>query len=222
MIKSRTLLLVIVAVFTISFLAGCSPAVGAGTAIPDITPLTDEELAFFNGNDFFNGEYMNIRNQFLSSLYSSPEKIDLFELFYCGNGLEANPPTDKEMSAVLAYLGWDLADCALEKNSRANMDEILTRYMGLTLADTDGVGLENMTFLAEHDAFYHFHGDTNYRLSITFTNGERIGNTIELYYEDAFYSDGSKVLTLQEVDGNYFFVSNALLSERYGTNSNGN
>ena len=49
-----------------------------------ITQLTAEELEYFNGDEFFNGEYMNIRNQFLSSLYDTPEKVDLLELFYCG------------------------------------------------------------------------------------------------------------------------------------------
>ena len=49
-------------------------------------PLSEEELAYFNGDGFFNGDYLNIRNQFLSSTYAAPEEIDLFQLFYCGDG----------------------------------------------------------------------------------------------------------------------------------------
>ena len=226
MTKSRIIILAIATVFTLLFSVGCS-GVTADSNIateqpntantetvadenPGIVSLTNEELAHFNGTDFFNGEYMNIRNQFLSSLYSSPEKIDLFELFYCGNGLEANPATDEEISAVLAYLGWDFAGCDLEKNSRANMDAILTQYMGLTLADTDGVGLENMIYLSEYDAYYYFHGDTNYRMSVAFSYGEREGDIIRLFYDDAFMG-GSKVLTLRETDGRYLFVSNRVV-----------
>ena len=222
MTKLRILIFAIATIFALSFIAGCSSSANAntGTELPSnannetvaakktgIVSLTNEELTHFNGNDFFNGEYMNIRNQFLSSLYSSPEKIDLFELFYCGNGLEANPSTEKEVSAVLAYLGWDSADCSLEKNNRTNMDAILTQYMGLTLADTDGVGLENMTYLSEYDAYYYFRGDTNYRMSVAFTAGEREGDIIRLFYDDTFMG-GSKVLTLRETDSRYLFVSN--------------
>jgi len=224
MTKSRILILAIATVITLSFSVGCSgPAdasIGAGQPnasktetvadeSPANVPLTDEELAHFNGNDFFNGEYMNIRNQFLSSLYSSPEQIDLLELFYCGNGLEENLATDEEVSAVLDNVGWDFADCDLEKNSRANMDAILTQYMGLTLDDTNGVGLEKMTYLPEYDAYYYLHGDTNYRMSVTFTDGEREGDIIRLFYDDTFMG-GSKVLTLRETDGRYLFLSNQL------------
>ena len=42
-------------------------------------PLTAEELAVFN-QEFFNGDHINLRNQFLSSLYEVPGQIDLFEI----------------------------------------------------------------------------------------------------------------------------------------------
>jgi len=50
----------------------------------EIIPFNNDELVFFNGDSFFNGEYLNMCNQFLSSLYSVPGDIDLFELFYNG------------------------------------------------------------------------------------------------------------------------------------------
>ena len=172
------------------------------------TPLTVEELEYFNGDEFFNGEYMNIRNQFLISLYDIPEKIDLFGLFYCGSGLEETL-TDAEREAVIAYNDWDIEpDCACTKISRANMDAVLTKHMGLTLADMEGIGLENFTYLEEYDAYYYYHGDTNYRMEISFSGGEREGNIIRLFYDDRFMGDGEKVLTLREQDGTYIFVSN--------------
>ena len=173
-----------------------------------ITPLTAEELEYFNGDEFFNGEYMNIRNQFLSSLYDAPGKVDLFQLFYCGSGLE-DTLTEAEKAAVIAYNGWEMEpDCACEKISRANMDAVLTEYMGMTLADTEKIGLENFTYLEEYDAYYYYHGDTNYRMAISFSGGEREGNIIRLFYDDQFMSDGKKVLTLKEQAGSYLFVSN--------------
>lgn len=178
---------------------------------PRVTLLTAKELDYFNGDEFFNGEYMNIRNQFLGSLYDVPGKVDLFQLFYCGSGIE-EAPTEVEKAAVVKYNGWDMEpDCACNKISRANIDAILTKYMGLILEDTEKIGLENFTYLEEYDAYYIYHGDTNYRMTVSFSGGEREGNIIRLFYDDLFMCDGKKVLTLQEQDGGYLFVSNEKL-----------
>lgn len=150
-----------------------------------IVPLTENELAYFNGDDFFNGEYLNIRNQFLSSLYSSPEKIDLFQLFYCGSGLDGNTNYVTE----------------------AEMDTILSEYMGLTLAETEKLGLDNVTYLEKEAAYDFDHGDTNYRPLVAFSSGEREGDIIRLFYDDAYMGEGNKVLTLRESDGTYLFIS---------------
>lgn len=169
-----------------------------------ITPLTAEELEYFNGDEFFNGEYMNIRNQFLSSLYDVPEKVNLFNLFYCGSGFEETL-TEAESAAVT---GEREPICPYTKISRANMDAVLTKHMGIPLADTEKIGLENFNYLEEYDAYYDFHGDTNYRGEVSFASGERDGNIIRLFYDDRFMGDGKKALTLKEQDGAYIFVSN--------------
>ncbi len=174
-------------------------------------PLTGEELGYFNADAFFNGEFLNIRNQFLSSLYDAPEKIDLFQLFYCGSGL-SETVTEEEKAAVVTRNGWDLPpDCACGKVSRANMDAVLTEHMGLPLADTDETGLNDFTYLEEYDAYYYFHGDTNYRATVSFYAGEREGDIIRLFYNDRYFGDGKKVLTLQQQDGTYHFVANERL-----------
>lgn len=188
--------------------SGCGPQ---GEQNDAITPLTAEELAYFNSDEFFNGEaYPNIRNQFLISLYDAPQEIDLFGLFYVGNGLQEEI-TDAEIAAVVAANSWDTApDCQCTKNSRANMDAVLSEHMGLTLAQTDGVRLKKFTYLKEYDAYYVFHGDTNYRLTITFSRGERQGDLIRLYYADDFMADGNKVLTLRQKKGGYLFIANQM------------
>lgn len=173
-----------------------------------IIPLTIEEVEYFNGDQFFNGEHLNIRNQFLCSLYDSPERIDLCQLFYNGSGFKETV-TDEEKDALVELGVWWEVDC--EKNSRANMDAVLTEHMGLTLANTDGVGLEYFSYLEEYDAYYFFHGDTNYRISTTFSGGEREGDLIRLFYNDLEeWYGGDKVLTLREQDGSYLFVSNQM------------
>jgi len=204
--RHRVLLGTMLAMFLImAFVSGCTYT---GKSNETITALTDEELSYFNGDEFFNGEYMNIRSQFLSSTYERPEKIDMLQLFYCGSGIEEFS-TEEERAAVVAYNKWDMEpDCACMKISRSNMESVLGKYIGLTLADTDKIGLENFTYLEEYDAYYYYHGDTNYRTNITFSGGEREGGIIRLFYDDVFFADGKKVLTLQEKDDSYLFVSN--------------
>ncbi|HZJ76065.1 MAG TPA: M56 family metallopeptidase [Oscillospiraceae bacterium] len=174
----------------------------------EVIPLTVEELDYFNGDEFFNGEYLNIRNQFLSSFYDTPDEIDLFELFYCGSGL-AEVLTKAEREAVIAYNDWDIEpDCACTKISRAKMDAVLTKCTGLTLADTKGIRLDNFTYLEQYDAYYFYHGDTNYRMEVSFFGGEREGDIIRLFYDDSFTNEGKTILTLREQGNTYIFESN--------------
>ena len=185
----------------------CAVTFTGAKAEPDPVPLTGDELAYFN-EEFFNqdGTY-SIRNQFLTSLYERPEDIDLFELFYCGTGLSGSM-SDEELRLVY---GDTLPDCARYKATTADMDGILEEYMGLTVAETSGVGLENFTYLPDYDAYYWAHGDTNYFHSVQVTAGERVGNTIRLYYPDtsARYDSAWLCVTLEaQDDGSYWFVSN--------------
>lgn len=180
-----------------------------------IEELSAEELEFFNGDAFFNGEGFNIRNQLLSSVYDRPESIDLFGLFYTGSGLEENI-TDEELLNVMAASGISGTIEALpspcEKNSVKNMDAILMQYLDITVEESDKVGLENMIFLEEYSAYYYFHGDTNYRNAIMFSHGEKVADQIRLYYEDNFFGDGEKVLTLLEIGDDYKFLSNQYIN----------
>lgn len=194
-----------------TLMAGCGEQLAPETTTAQATSLTEGELAYFNGDSFFNGDYLNIPNQFLSSLYDEPADIDLFQLFYCGSGI-VETITKDELTDVMAQSGIegsiDDLQSPCEKISGSRMDEILTEYMGITLADTNKIGLDNFVYLSQYDAYYFFHGDTNYRPNINFSSGERKGDVIRLFYNDEFFGDGFKVLTLREKDGAYMFVSN--------------
>lgn len=208
-------LILLIMVIMACMAVGCTYP-GAGNTSPktEIFPLTAQELSYFNGNEFFNGENMNIRNQFLSSIYDTPEKINLFDLFYNGSGQRVYP-SKAEIAAVIAQNGWSAApDCGCDKISRAEMDSILSLHTGITLAESEQIGLEKFTYLKEYDAYYHYHGDTNYRTKITFLSGEREGGTIRLFYDDTFMADGYKVLTLREQYGKHLFVSNQMAEQR--------
>lgn len=202
-------LIFLVVIICIGVVTGCIPEEDNDqNNSPQITSLSAEELEYFNGDEFFNGEYMNIRNQFISSLYDVPEEINLVELFYCGSGSEESP-TEEERNAVVAHNNWEMEpDCACIKVSRINMDTVLIDNMGLGLADTEKIDLECFTYLKQYDAYYLYHGDTNYRMNISFFDGEREGNIIRLFYDDEFMDEGEKILTLREYGETYLFVSN--------------
>ena len=210
--KPRTLAAVLAAVALLAGLAvGCTFTGGRSDAWE---PLSEEELAYFNGDGFFNGDYLNIRNQFLSSTYAAPEEIDLFQLFYCGDGDAdyAAPPDGVDPvaleAAMLAAEGGDAPDCPATILTTAQMDKVLEEYLGLTLAETGQVGLEHFTYLPDFDVYFYYHGDTNYRGSVTFTGGERRGELVRLTYDDTFMGDGYKQVTLRERGEGWQFVSN--------------
>ena len=139
--KPRTLAAVLAAVALLAGLAvGCTFTGGRSDAWE---PLSEEELAYFNGDAFFNGtDGINIRNQFLSSTYAAPEEIDLFQLFYCGDGDAdyAAPPDGADPvaleAAMLAAEGGEDPDCPATILTTAQMDAVLEEYLGLTLAET--------------------------------------------------------------------------------------
>ena len=181
--------------------------------------LTGEELRFFN-EEYFNGadsqkrfgsgtdgdHYYSIRNQFASPWFSydKPENIDLGELFYCEGTTQFS---DEELKAVLGYSGSEDLPCPAYKLTAAEIDRVLLQYTGLTLEQTNKVGLDMFTYSADYDAYYFEHGDTNYCGDLMFLSGTREGNTVKLYCSDAGSSWTCVTLEEQE-DGNWWFVSN--------------
>ncbi len=173
-----------------------------------VRSLTGDELAYFN-EEFFNQEgTYSIRNQFLNSLYENSEDIDLFELLYCGTGIDA-PMTDEELRQVGSFDTAGELICPVDKMSVEAINQVLLENTGLTLEETGRIGMDYFQYLPEYDAYYHSHGDTNYFSGVNITAGERVGDTIRLYYDDTFHVDGWKCVTLEEqADGSYWFVSN--------------
>lgn len=195
------------ALFAAAALAALACAVTFTGAKTAVVPMTEAEVQWFN-QQFFNGDAFNIRNQFLSSTYELPEDIDLFALFYCGSGQPAEV-TEAERQAAAQPWGGSAPGVDLTKCSTEEMDTILEENAGLTLGETSGLHLDEFTYLPDYDAYYHFHGDTNYRASVTIASGEREGDLARLHYVDDFYAEGWKCVTLRKTaEGNWQFVSN--------------
>ncbi|OUQ78187.1 M56 family metallopeptidase [Flavonifractor sp. An100] len=178
------------------------------------TSLTQEEIDWFNEEFFNSGEKGTaIQNLFFASLYDQPQDIDLFQLFYLG-GLdgesEALTPQERQAVVETGYSGME-PDCPCTKITRAEMDQTLFQYTGLTLDETNQYGLGSFTYLAEYDAYYHYHGDTNFT-SVTVTSGTREGDLVYLTYESSYYFPDAQgrqlVATLRQTGEGYHFVAN--------------
>ena len=187
----------------------CAVTFTGAKAEPAPVPLTGDELAYFN-EQFFNAGDYNIRNQFLTSLYERPEDIDLQELFYCGTGLPGSM-SNEELRQVGSFAPDGTQICPTDKLPVADMNTVLLENTGLTLDETEQIGLVFFQYLPEYDAYYHSHGDTNYFYGVSIVSGERVGDTVRLYYPDtsARYDSAWLCVTLEaQDDGSYWFVSN--------------
>lgn len=200
----------LMAVLALAAMACAVTFTGARDSTAGPSPLTGDELAYFN-EEFFNNDTVNhvvgvnLHNQFLTSNYARPEDIDLYSLFYCGTGRSAGM-TDEELRQVGSFDSNGAQICPTDKLAVADLDAVLLENTGLTLSQTAGIGLEQFQYLPEYDAYYHTHGDTNYLHNIYVAAGERAGNTLRLYYTQ---TGGWSCVTLEEQsDGSYWFVSN--------------
>ena len=159
--------------------------------------LTEDEIAFFE-DTFFSSD--SIAPQFLNSLYTSPENINLFDLFYNGTYLPGAIDTEELRALSETYPDiWDNIDCT--KIPAKDIDAILEKYTGLKLKDTQKLGMEHFTYLKQYDAYYHFHGDTNAR-GLDIIAGYRQGDCVYLYYDE------NKMVTLKEVENGWHILSN--------------
>ena len=170
----------------------CACSFAKPTEDPPDGPLTQGELDVFN-NEVFNGDGFNIRNQFLYLAAESPEdykQIDLYRLFYNGTG-KPMEVTEAERQAVIDA-DWNGEDPGIDliKCPAREMDEILRENLGLSLEETEQRGLNRFTYLPDYDAYYSFHGDTNYPGETAFLAGERKNGNILLYYQSGFMAQG--------------------------------
>lgn len=189
--------------------AGSSEAAPAEGFQPSGSPVTEETWAQLQAL-FADGEYWYA--QVLTSEFQTPEEINLRELFYCGfpnmdNTLEA--AEQAYLEDVWSY-EWRLD---IDRLPASQMDEVLQTYLGLSLEDTQGIGLEDLTYWADTDCYYHAHGDSNVIQVLPHSAYVQADGTICLYYSNGdFDSDAVAApewaATLRPTDGGYWIVSN--------------
>lgn len=184
--------------------------VHSGSASSTVVSLSGEELKWWNEEFFGNGESEIMPTQFANPyiLYTEPEEIDLYELFYlCGSA-----PSEDE---IRTYLDTDpdALPCPAYKLTLEEMDHLLLQYTGFTVSETERKGLDRFTSNEDGTCFYWMHGDTNYCGRLFFPCGARevteTGETrIHLYHNNAGGAQWYEVTLSDEGDGTYRFQSN--------------
>lgn len=204
------------------------PSTEPASRLPEGTPLTDGEIAWFNEH-FFTDEWAefheaddsafrvtaNIHNQFLYQQFDSPQNIDLALLFFQGFSL-SQFPSQAEKVAVHEMLGmeWDPEPgCSIDlfRVSREAMEAVFLENTGLTIAQTQQVGMdrEDIYYLEAYDAYYHSHGDFAYDCFVV-REGVRQedGTVVLLYYRPRSETGAEGIVTLVPHEDSYWFVSN--------------
>lgn len=188
---------------------------GGLTALP--VALTDEELrdfeAMFRGGD---GETRSLATMLLCCDYVRPEEADLGLIFREGipdaAGGWGYHATDGEKDALAAALGVGKDDFLYWGDTyrmpRAEMEALTRRWLGIGLSE--GRGLEQLTYLAQYDAYFTTVTDTM-AIVPTLTAGMREGDTVRLRYRGPL--DGEKELTLRQSGEDWRFCANLPAAE---------
>ena len=157
-------------------------------------------------NDFFNNEGIGenaFANLCLSSFYDSPKDVDLEELFYNGFGLEINESDRNFLEMQGAEMDYDVI-----KLPKSDMNKILKKYFGISLQESNWVGVEKFYYNEETDTYYLVHNDFHEcQVNILDQFIDEKGNINVVYSK--LYDEKKCIAVIKKEDENYLFLSNS-------------
>jgi len=156
------------------------------------------------------GEPTNWYNMAMFGSYETPQQINLNDLFSMGEGNHQWTPTESETAFLKTqeHIGkWGSTYCI----SRQTMDDVLQQYFGLTLDETEGVGLENMAYFPETDCYYWSVSDVRYTLGFEITQACRTAEGNIVFYYNIPYREYR--MTIKPVGDGYHILSNIWLDD---------
>ena len=155
------------------------------------------QLMFADPRDPYARAPINWYNMALCVTFSSPEDLDLDLFFNNGFDDERSVLTEAE-EAFLSAQGVAL-DHDLYRLPREKMDAVLRQYFGITLEQTNGVGLEDAAYDPGTGCYYIDPGGYVCAEDFVFTDGyyDEASETLRLYYTD--FIDREFVVTLQSL-----------------------
>lgn len=156
-------------------------------------------------------------NTTLTSVYDSPADVDLQMLFYDGFKDESQSPTEQELELLEGKMGQYWKEMDLMRLPVEKMNAVLTELFGITLEETNGVGLDRLVYLEDTDCYYMAHSGTH-NADLTVSNvADQEDGSIAVYYS---YYLGDFVVRLKlKENGDYQILSNTILSANYTDNA---
>lgn len=226
--KPKLLIPAVIAVLLVAFVVvGCT-FTGAKTENAKIISLTADESEAYNKafepllyDEQGNAISVNPISQFLSSYYDRPEDINLAELlrYFPSDGTvtdktEFEALKDSENWPFGANMTLDGMPVIIHKFSADTVNRALKKYMGITLEDLSGAGMDKLIYLKNYHAYYNFTSFTSDAGfgSFTCVSGERQGDLVRLFGETA-------TLTLKIQGDGFWIVSHQLTGEVTGANT---
>ena len=189
------------------------------------TPLTAEELEYFQqytestrtGYVAEHGGYYYTASTeiscFFTSFYDDVRELNFEEFMRYFPGDRDNPvqATDLEFEALKHVKGWpfteveslDKMPVPIHKYPRSRVDEVLTKYAGITAAELDTTGV---VYLAAYDAFYNETSDFGPGCFIP-CYGEKREDTVALWGAPSGENATADMLVLQKNGGNWLILS---------------
>ncbi len=226
--KTKSILaLSLTAVFALCCLTGCGKEVivrpiqsASQDANQTAEPSNDtasypSALSETDVGDFENALNDQSNYGFLLSDYDDIRDVDMAQVFYLGAGLPTPANSDEIRAADEATFTDGTPDCDSTILTAQQISDFLLLKTGYTLADMSSC--ITWDYVADYDAYVHWHGDTNF-VSIDCTSGRQISaDTYELEYTlgGGFYDNDGNLLTggmvtFKVSDSTLQFISNSL------------
>ena len=180
--------------------------------------LTEEELEEYRSAfwpEIMEGEQVvsvNPVSAFFTSYYERPEELNFEEFlrYLPGSELVKDDPDDPEFQTLTAHPLWPfeggLIPVPIHRYPRQSVNEVLERYAGITTQDLSGVGMDNVIYLEEYDAWYNFTSDYGPGI-FNPAYGLREGTTVRLWERPSGSGTPGDVLTLEETEDGFRICS---------------
>lgn len=175
--------------------------------IPERILSDDPEIAAMKA--LFDYQLGNrLYNDALTSEYETAADVNLFYLFYDGFKDESQTPTGEEERLLDSKLGPHWKELDLIRLPTDKMNAVLQEMFGITLEQTNQVGLDQLVYLEETDCYYHAVSGSHYA-DITVNRVEhREDGTILVYYTRNGYPAASMAVALKPNGDQYQILSN--------------
>ena len=146
-------------------------------------------------------------NEALFSTYETPADVDLFYLFYNGFKDESQSPTEQELELLEGRMGQFWKEMDLFRLPTEKMNNVLRELYGITLEQTNGVGLDSFVYLEETDCYYTAHTGMYAAEDLTVRNVETQDDG-SLLVQYSYYKGDYIVRLMPIYGGGYRILSN--------------